>query len=121
MTNIIISQKYSILIKILNLKFSSSISYKIFSFFKKCDYFFQEFLKKETILIEKYNLQTDEKGFVIIPSDFEDKENFTREYNELAQEQVNLSPLVLKIKDIENVNLSAADMLVLEGLINFEE
>lgn len=107
-------------------KFKAKLSWAITRILKAADNEIKEFNDTRYELIQKYgekdengNLITDDQGNVKINAN--GIADFSNQLNELLDTTVEINANKIKMSDLENVDFTPDDMIVLEPYIDFEE
>jgi hypothetical protein len=108
--------------KLVGTKLPIKSSYAIFKLAKEIENQKDFLVAEEKKLIEKYEGTIDEQGRIT----FKDQNNFkpfTEEYAELNDMEVDIKttlPIVINMDYITDLNIAPADLLTLEGIVDFE-
>ena len=107
--------------KIVNMHFTAKKAYQIYLLSKKVNSIIDFFIEEERKLISKFNAEIKENGEVIFKN-AGDAQNFREAYAALQNFEVDLElpPVILTEADVQDKELSPADIFNLEGLITFE-
>lgn len=102
---------------------SAKISYQIIRIAREVESEYNLFQKSRTELIQKY-AEKNENGEPILNNDRyqiipDEQQDFTKEYNEMmsATIQLNVEPLVLSDKTMEELKLTALEWMKLEPFV----
>lgn len=107
--------------KIVGLKLPVKKAYKVYSLAKLINEQREFFINEEKKLIEKFNGVVTETGGIQI-GDPEKQVQFVKEHNDLMQYEVEgFTPLELAFDDLGDAEITPADLMILEGVINFVE
>lgn len=113
---------YPMLQKLITMELPVKVSYQLYKIGKKVEDEKNFFIQEEKKLIEKYNGKVDAVGKI----DFEDdknRESFVKEYQELNNLEIkdlDSLPIKINIEDL-NIKLSALEISVLDGFIDFDK
>lgn len=113
---------YPMLQKLITMELPVKVSYQLYKVGKKIEDEKSFFIQEEKKLIEKYNGKVDAVGKI----DFEDdknRESFVKEYQELNNLEIkdlDSLPIKINIEDL-NIKLSALEISVLDGFIDFDK
>lgn len=113
-------QAIPVLQTLVSYKLPMQKAYAVYNLAKKIDEQKEYFANKEKELIEKYSGTINDKGQVSFANP-EDFQGFAQEYNELNSVEVDISgvPMTLSFSDFGDQQFSAADLMNLEGVIEF--
>ena len=110
-----------VLQRLMELKLPIKKAYSIYSLAKQINEQREFFIKEERKLIEKFNAEVLEDGRIKF-IDSINQVHFAEEHNELMQYEVeNFSPIELSFNDLGDAEMTPADLMTLEGVINFIE
>ena len=105
--------------KVMELKLPIKKAYKAYFLAKQINEKRDFFINEEKKLIEKYQAEVKEDGKLI----FKNTENiaqFTQEHKEILEYQVDdIESLELSFSDLGDAKFTPAEILMLEGVINF--
>jgi len=90
------------------------ISFRLSLLSKNLDYILKIYSDKLNIIFEKYGEKIDNEQIKI---KHDNVELFTKEKNELEDEEVDVDVQEIKISEIESIKISAKDMMLLDWLI----
>lgn len=109
-----------ILQRIIEFKLPIKKAYAIYSLTKVINEQREFFINEEKKLIEKFNVEILAEGSIRF-KDAESQRGFIVEHDALMQFEVNAVAIDLSFKDLENVEFTPAELMKLEGVINFTE
>lgn len=111
-----------VLQKLVGIKLPLKNSYAIYRLAKEIDAQKDFFIEEEKKLVEKYNGLISPEGRITF-EDVNSYEPFTKEYVELNELEVSLTetlPIKINLDSVESNELTPADFLALDGVIDFE-
>lgn len=107
--------------RMMDLKLPMKKAYKIYSLVKEIEEKRQFFIEKEKKLVQSTNAEILENGSIKFNS-AEDQVNFSKEYSELLNCELEDMPVIeLSFDDLGDAVFTAKDLMALEGVINFVE
>lgn len=114
-------QALPVLQKLLELPLPVRKAHKIFSLAKTFNEQRTFFLKEEYKLIEKYHAEVIDNGGIQFQS-LEDKTGFAQEHQELmGYELAECEKIELSFDELQNIELTPKDIMLLEGVIDIIE
>lgn len=109
-----------ILQRMMELKLPIKKAYSIYSLAKQINEQREFFINEEKKLIERYSAETLENGSVKF-KDEESQKKFIIEHNELMQYEIDVKTIYLNFEDLKDSEFTPAELMQLEGAINFIE
>lgn len=112
---------YPMLQKLITMELPVKVSYQLYKIGKKVEDEKNFFVQEEKKLIEKYHGEVDAVGKINFEDD-KNKESFIKEYQELNNLEIkdlDSLPIKINIEDL-NIKLSALEISVLDGVIDFD-
>ena len=110
---------FSVLQKVMELKLPVKSAYEIYNLAKQINDKRDFFIKEERKIIDKFNAEILENGGLKFKTP-EDQQGFVKEYEELMSCELNdVKVIELKISELNNIELTAADIAALDGVVNF--
>lgn len=112
---------YPMLQKLVTMELPVKVSYQLYKIGKKIEDEKNFFVQEEKKLIEKYGGEVDAVGKINF-KDEKNKEPFIKEYQELNNLEIkdlDSLPIKINIEDL-NIKLSALEISMLDGVIDFE-
>lgn len=112
---------YPMLQKLITMELPVKVSYQLYKVGKKIEDEKNFFVQEEKKLIEKYHGEVDAVGKINFEDD-KNKESFIKEYQELNNLEIkdlDSLPIKINIEDL-NIKLSALEISVLDGIIDFD-
>lgn len=112
---------YPMLQKLITMELPVKVSYQLYKIGKKVEDEKSFFVQEEKKLIEKYNGEVDAAGKINFEDD-KNREFFIKEYQELNNLEIkdlDSLPVKINIEDL-NIKLSALEISVLDGFIDFD-
>ena len=104
----------------LTLNLPIKTAYLIYSLAKQINEYRDFFIKEEKKLIEKFNANVAENGQILFEEENQ-RNDFIKEYNSLMQYELeDFKPIELNMNNVGDINLTAADLFILDGVINFK-
>ena len=115
-------QAIPVLQTLVNYKLPMKTTYALYNLAKKINEQKEFFVNKEKELIEKYKGNLNGQGQISFEKS-EDFQAFAKEYNELNDVEVDIGgvPVSIRFDDMGDQTLSAADIMNLEGVVEFVE
>jgi hypothetical protein len=127
MKNIKILNASDALKKLMQLRFSLATALKLKKLANLVDEAIKVYVGEEKKLIDMY-AKKDENGEVIMNeqnqfsfASVEDAQKFFKEREEMYNTEIDIEPVVIKLNDIKDGEISPNDLVLLDGIVNFEE
>lgn len=109
-----------ILQRMMELKLPIKKAYAVYSLAKVINEQREFFINEEKKLIEKFSAEILSNGNIRF-EDVESQNKFVAEHNALMQYEVNVVAIDLSFEDLGNAEFTPAELMQLEGAVNFIE
>jgi hypothetical protein len=104
---------------LMELKLPVKSAYEIYNLAKQINDKRDFFIKEEKKIIDKFNAEVLENGSLQFKT-VEDQQGFVKEHEELMNcELDDIKTVELKISELKNIELTAADIATLDGVVVF--